>query len=147
MNPKIYCILLLLFSLAVNVANSQDKKVLVKEKFNFNKAKEDSVGYAQAVKVGNTIYISGSTGSGTMPEAIKMAYDKLEKTLSNYNLTFENVVKENLYTTSLDSLIKYKNLRKAYYKSDYPAATWIGINHLSSPKKVLEVELVAVLPE
>ncbi len=139
---------LILFS-SVYYVVAQDNKLapLEKEKFNLNKAKEDTVGYAQAVKIGNTIYVSGSVGWGTMPEALKMAYDKIDQTLKHYNIGFEYVVKENLYTTAIDSVIKYKNVRRKYYNKDYPAATWVEVNRLSSLKKIVEVEVIAVIPE
>jgi enamine deaminase RidA (YjgF/YER057c/UK114 family) len=120
---------------------------LKKEKFNIDKAGEDAIGYAQAVKVGNTIYVSGSVGWGEMEEALKLAYDEIDKTLKNYNATFGNVVKENLYTTALDSVIKYKDVRLRYYGNDYPAATWVEVKRLYNPGLVVEIEVVAVLPK
>ena len=120
---------------------------LKKEKFNIDKASEDEIGYTQAVKVGNTIYVSGAVGWGKMEDAINLAYQEIEKSLKNYHASFANVVKENLYTTSLDSVIKYKDLRKKYYGKDYPAATWVEVKRLYNSGLVLEVEVVAVMPE
>ncbi|MFN8255493.1 MAG: RidA family protein [Bacteroidales bacterium] len=121
---------------------------LKKEKFHFDKASEDEIGYCEAVKVGNTIYISGSVGWGKMDQALKHVYDQLGKILKNYNATFENVVKENLYTLALDSVIKYKDIRKLYYKNDdFPAATWVEVSRLYTPGLVLEIELIAILPD
>ena len=126
----------------------QDSTVaLKKEKFNINKAGEDQIGYSQAVKVGNTIYISGSVGWGKMDDAIKLAYDEIDKTLKNYNASFANVVKENLYTTALDSVIKYKDIRLKYYGNDYPAATWVEVKRLYNPGIIVEIEVVAILSE
>jgi len=128
-------------------AHGQDNvNSLKKEKFNIDKAGEDEIGYAQAVRVGNTIYVSGSVGWGKMDEALILAYDEIGKTLKNYNATFENVVKENLYTTALDSVIKYKDLRINYYGNDYPAATWVEVQRLYNPGLVVEIEVIAELP-
>lgn len=138
-------IMLILFGFQVN-AQSQ-KTILKKEKFNIDKAGEDEIGYTQAVKVGNTIYISGAVGWGKTEDALKLVYDELEKSLKNYNATFENVVKENLYALALDSVIKYKDVRKLYYKNDFPAATWVQVSRLYNEGLVVEVEIVAVLPE
>ena len=125
----------------------KNKCLLKKEKFNIDKASEDEIGYSQAVKVGNTIYVSGAVGWGKMEDAIKLAYQELDKSLKNYNATFANVVKENLYTTSLDSVIKHKEIRKNYYGKDFPAATWVEVKRLYNPDLVVEVEIIAVLPE
>ena len=118
-----------------------------KEKFHFNKNSEDEYGYAQAVKVGNTIYISGVAGRGPMDQAITNVYRGLERTLQHYGATFENVVKENLYTTNMDEMIKYQKIRRDFYKNDYPAASWVQISRLFMPDAVLEVEVIAVVKE
>jgi 2-iminobutanoate/2-iminopropanoate deaminase len=118
-----------------------------KEKFNLNKESEDAIGYAQAVKVGNTIYVSGSVGWGAMENALVLAYDEIGKTLQAYNTGFANVIKENLYTTALDSVIKYKDIRRKYYGTDYPAATWVEVKRLYDPGLVVEIEVIAIVPE
>jgi len=131
----------------LNVSAQSNKTILKKEKFNIDKAAEDEIGYTQAVKVGNTIYVSGAVGWGKTEDALKLVYDELDKTLKNYGATFENVVKENLYALALDSVIKYKDVRKWYYKNDFPAATWVQVSRLYDKNLVVEVEIIAVLPE
>jgi 2-iminobutanoate/2-iminopropanoate deaminase len=117
-----------------------------KVKFNRNKEAEDAIGYAQAIKVGNTLYISGQVGTNQdMAESIRTAYDKLEKILTHYGLGFQHVVKENLFTTNIDAVKENAIVRRAYYKNDFPAATWVQIDRLYSPNANLEVELIAVL--
>jgi enamine deaminase RidA (YjgF/YER057c/UK114 family) len=135
-----------LFLLALTI-NLHAQQVVSKEKFHTNEQMENDIGYTQAVKVGNTLYISGAVGWGTMPEAIKIVYDELRTTLKHYNADFSNVVKENLYSPVLYSLIAHKELRKPYYNNDYPAATWVEVKRLYNADLVLEVEVIAVLPK
>ena len=144
---SLLCTVIVLCLLALNVNAQVKNNILKKEKFNIDKAGEDEIGYTQAVKVGNTIYISGAVGWGKTEDALKLVYDELEKSLKNYHATFENVVKENLYALALDSVIKYKDVRKLYYKNDFPAATWVQVSRLYNESLVVEVELIAVLPE
>lgn len=117
-----------------------------KEKFHMNQEIEEALGYAQAVKVGNTIYISGITSGGDAPTQIKNVYEALQKVLENYGCGFENVVKENLYTTDLEGIKQHLELRKSFYKGDFPAATWVEVKQLYDPSLKLEVELIALLP-
>jgi 2-iminobutanoate/2-iminopropanoate deaminase len=42
---------------------------------------------------------------------------------------------------------KYNEVRKEFYKGDFPAATWVQINRLYEPNAKLEVDLVAYLSE
>ena len=146
-SKSVFFALLFLFSLGYNVVGQDSALTLKKEKYNINKIGEDQIGYSQAVKVGNTIYVSGSVGWGKMDDALKLAYDEIDKTLKNYNASFANVVKENLYSTALDSVIKYKDIRRKYYGDDFPAATWIEVKRLYDPGLVVEVEVIAVLPD
>lgn len=111
-----------------------------------NQEIEEALGYAQAVKVGNTIYISGITSGGDAPTQIKNVYEALQKVLENYGCGFENVVKENLYTTDLEGIKQHLELRKSFYKGDFPAATWVEVKQLYDPSLKLEVELIALLP-
>jgi enamine deaminase RidA (YjgF/YER057c/UK114 family) len=117
-----------------------------KHKFNLG-AWENEIGYAQAVRVGNVLYVSGSVGGGAMPDAIKQAYDTIGRTLAAHRLGFQHVVKENIFTTDLDALKANKEARKIYYQGDFPASTWVQVSRLYNPQYVIEVEVVAVFPE
>ncbi|HEU4653721.1 MAG TPA: RidA family protein [Steroidobacteraceae bacterium] len=116
-----------------------------KHKFHLNEKAENEIGYAQAVRVGDVVYVSGSVGAGPMPQAIRQAYDELKKTLEAYGLTFRNVVKENVFSTKLDDFIQHKDLRRVYYGEDFPAATWVQVDRLYVPELVLEVEVTAAV--
>ncbi len=118
-----------------------------KKAFHLNEKVENEIGYAQAVRIGDTLYISGSVGKGEMPAAIHGAYNELKETLSAHGLDFSNVVKENVYTTDLDGFIQNKAVRRDYYGHDFPAATWVQVQRLYLPEFVVEVELIAVFPK
>lgn len=118
-----------------------------KKAFHLAPKLEGDLGFSRAVRVGNVLYISGSVGGGEMPDAIRQAYDRIGKTLEAHGLTFQNVVKETLFTTDLESFQKHREVRKSYYGSDFPASSWVQVSRLNSPQLVIEVEAVAVFPE
>ena len=99
------------------------------------------------MRVGNTLYVSGSVGSGLMPEAIKGAFDAIKQTLAAYRLGFRHVVKETIYTTDIEVLKAAQDVRKPYYGTDFPAATWVQVSRLFEPDHVVEVEVIAVFPQ
>ncbi len=107
---------------------------------------EKEVGYCRAVRIGNTLHISGAAAPGPMPDAIRNVYGGLGKTLQSQGLTFAHVVKETVYATDLDAFIKHQAMRKAVYGDSFPAATWVQVTRLYSPSLVLEVELTAAIP-
>ena len=47
----------------------------------------------------------------------------------------------------IDALKAAKATRSAYYGTDFPAATWVQVSRLYEPDHVIEVEVIAVLPE
>jgi enamine deaminase RidA (YjgF/YER057c/UK114 family) len=76
-------------TLLVTAALSADK-----QGFHLHEEGENAIGYSQAMRAGNTLYISGTVGAGEMKNAIKEAYDKLRRTLAAYGIGFGDVVKE-----------------------------------------------------
>jgi len=79
-----------------------------------------------------------------MPAAIHKAYDTIRQTLAANGLDFRDIVKENVFATDLDAFIRNKEIRKEYYGSDFPAATWVQVQRLYLPAFVVEVEVTAV---
>lgn len=153
MRSALYFWLLLGLSLSSSVAFAETAAApaetlpsVQKQKLNLGPW-ENEIGYAQAVRVGNSLYISGSVGDGEMPAAIHQAYDTIARTLAAYKLGFQHIVKENVYTTDIEALKANQDLRKTYYRGDYPAATWVQVARLFDPQHVLEVEVIAVFPE
>lgn len=120
-----------------------------KEKWHWGNAlqQDTSAGYVQVVKVENVLYISGAVARDVTPEGITRVYQSLERSLKSFGATFQNVVKENLYTTDMEAMKKYNEARKAFYKGDFPAATWMGVSRLFMADAKLEVELIAHLPK
>ena len=140
--------LLLLFQGVFLLTIQAQENNIKKEKYNWGTGTQDTTaGYAQAVKVDNVIYISGMVARDVNPEGIKRVYDALEKTLKSYGATFQNVVKENLFTTDIEAMKKYNDARKTYYKGDFPAATWVQVTRLFMADARLEIELIAHLPK
>ena len=139
--------LLLLFQVAFLSTLCSQENNIKKEKFNWGNGTQDTTaGYAQAIRVDNVIYISGTVARDVTPEGIKRVYENLERTLKHYGATFQHVVKENLYTTDIEAMKRYNDARKVFYKGDFPAATWIQVPRLYMADARLEVELIAHLP-
>lgn len=149
MRKSFYCIVVLfVFILCNNHLIAQNNEIK-KEKWHWGNAlKQDtSAGYVQVVKVDNVLYISGAVAREITPEGVTRVYQALERSLQSFGATFQNVVKENLFTTDIEAMKKYNDTRKAFYKGDFPAATWTQITRLFMADAKLEVELIAHLPK
>jgi 2-iminobutanoate/2-iminopropanoate deaminase len=85
--------------------------------YHFASKLEQELGFCRAMRVGSTLYISGSVGAGDMAAAIKQAYERIAKTLEAHGLTFHNIVKDTVFTTDLERFIAAKDIRKDYYRA------------------------------
>lgn len=142
-------LILLPFLLIFSNTFSQEKNIK-KEKWhwNNNKIKQDTTaGYCQVLKVDNVLYISGAVTTDLSPKGIQAVYTDLKASLASFGATFQHVVKENLYTTDIEAMKKYNDVRKKFYNNDFPAATWIQVQRLYMSDAKLEVELIAHLPK
>jgi 2-iminobutanoate/2-iminopropanoate deaminase len=146
---RIFCFLLLLVtSAALNTAAAQTAPITKKKFHGPGRTQDTTYGYAQAVLVDNVLYISGVPGSGKdMSTQLKNAYRGIEATLKAYGAGFEHVVKETLYTTDIAGVEQHNAARKAYYKGDFPAASWVQITRLLMPQAMVEIEVIAHLPK
>lgn len=126
-----------------------------KEGFHLNNFEKD-FGYAQAVKIGHTLYISGCVAVDShgrlvapadMAGQLSAAYNNLQATLRAHNAGFANVVKETIYTTNMDELLGVASQRFKYYsKEGLPASTWVQVQRLVDPGFMVAIEAVAELP-
>ena len=113
-------------------------------------------GYTQAVRVGDTIHVSGSVsmdargrllGKGDMAAQLRNAYEDIRKSLAHFGAGMGDVVHETIYTTDMDKLLANTAVRAEFYRGhDYPAASWVGVTRLVDPDYLVEVEVTAVLP-
>lgn len=117
---------------------------------------EKMYGYTQAVRVGNIVKIGGvisiddqgnATAKDDYMQQMKNCYVSLEKVLKHYGCTFDDVVLENIYTTSMAELQKNASYRHEIYKTQFPTGSWIGIKELGLPEMMIEIELEALIPE
>lgn len=107
----------------------------------------DLYGYTQSVRVGNVVYLSGITGRGPIDQSIQGVYTRIGMALKEAGTDFAHVVKENLFTTDIDSVKAHNEVRMRFYNGSFPAATWVQVDRLFMPEYNLEVEVIAVIPE
>ncbi|HJZ64695.1 MAG TPA: Rid family hydrolase [Candidatus Acidoferrum sp.] len=112
---------------------------------------EESIGYAQAIRAGHSLHVSGTVGANAkgQPEDLdsqmKVAYDGIGKTLARYNTDFSHVVMERIYTTDIEALIRSQQTRKKIYGDWAPAATWVEVKRLYSAGDKIEIEVEVAL--
>ena len=115
---------------------------------------EESYGFAQAVKVDDTIYVSGQLGLddqgnmiySNMETQMRQTYANAKKILSQFGATLENVVEEVLYVTDMETAFAAAGpVRKEAYASKTPAvaSTIVVTPRLSLPTQLIEIKFIA----
>jgi enamine deaminase RidA (YjgF/YER057c/UK114 family) len=127
----------------------------VKQVFHLNGYEKD-FGYSQAVLIDKTLYVSGSVSvdangrlvaAGDMAGQMRAAYANIRRTLAANGADFDEVVKETIYTTDMDALLKSSDVRFEYYdKERLPTVSWVQVQRLVDPGFLVEIEVVAELP-
>jgi 2-iminobutanoate/2-iminopropanoate deaminase len=127
----------------------------VKQVFHLSPYEKD-FGYSQAVLIDKTLYISGSVAAdqngrlvapGDMAGQMRAAYANIRRTLNAHGAGFDEVVKETIYTTSMDALLKASDLRFEFYdKERLPTISWVQVQRLVDPGFLVQIEVVAELP-
>lgn len=114
---------------------------------------EQDIGYAQAVRAGQFLFVSGTTGRGDlgdpqgMANALRTAYERIRTTLEAHDVGFDQVVRETIYTRDIEALKAAAAARREFYRDGrYPASTWVQVDRLFEDDCLVEVELVAILP-
>jgi enamine deaminase RidA (YjgF/YER057c/UK114 family) len=139
-------LIILLFLFCAGAGSAQNN--VQKEKFHFQLGQQDTVGgYAQVIKTGNAIYVSGTVALNITEADLKRVYKVIEKSLEHYGASLQNVIKETIFTTDIEAMKQLNAVRKQIYKGDYPSSTWVQVVRLFMPEAKLEIEVVAYLPE
>jgi 2-iminobutanoate/2-iminopropanoate deaminase len=115
---------------------------------------EKEYGYAQAVKVGDTIYISGQVshddngnivGTGDMEAQMRQAYANIKKVLVQFGSNMDNIVDEILFVTDMNTAFAaaVKCRQEIFSGTPVVASTIIQIQRLAFPELMIEIRCVA----
>ena len=130
---------------------------------------EDQYGYVQALKVDDTIYLSGQLSHdeqgnvvgaallddngkirdhSNMETQMRQTYANAKKILGEFGATLDNVVEEVLYVTDMDKAMAVAGqVRKEAYGSEKPevASTIVVTPRLAFPTQLIEIKFIAKL--
>jgi reactive intermediate/imine deaminase len=107
--------------------------------------------YSQAVRVGNTVYLSGQIPldpatmalvEGDIDVQIRRVFDNLSAVAEAAGGSFRDVVKLNVFLTDLGHFPRINAIMADYFSEPYPARAAIGVAALP---RAASVEMDAVL--
>ncbi|HRD91927.1 RidA family protein [Accumulibacter sp.] len=106
--------------------------------------------YSQAVRVGDTVYLSGQIGldpasmnllDGVDAQIVRV-FDNLKAVAEAAGGSLADVVKLNVFLTDLANFVKVNEVMKSYFSEPFPARAAVGVASL--PRNAL-VEADAVM--
>jgi enamine deaminase RidA (YjgF/YER057c/UK114 family) len=116
----------------------------------------ERIRYAPAVKVGNTIYVSGQVGRDAKMQLVEgreaqtiQAFENLKKVLEAAGASLSDVVDLTTFHTDMRDLPSFVEIRDRYLTTHpMPAWTAIGAHMLGGTAGyIVEIKAVAVLPD
>ncbi len=110
--------------------------------------------YSQAVRAGNTVYLSGQIplDPATMrlvegfDDQVRRVFDNLKAVCEAAGGSLNDLVKVNVYLLDLAHFAKVNEIMASYISQPYPARAAVGVASLPRGAQV-EIEGVMVLPD
>jgi enamine deaminase RidA (YjgF/YER057c/UK114 family) len=126
------------------------RKILINPKG--SEAVYTSVQFSQAVRSGDTVWISGQVGmddkwivaEGVEGQA-RLAFQNLQNVIREAGGSLDDVVELTTFHTSMAGYKDFFKVKSEFFSKDYPAWTAVGVTELVLPKLLLEIRATAVI--
>jgi enamine deaminase RidA (YjgF/YER057c/UK114 family) len=115
---------------------------------------EDIVGYSRAVKVGNTIEVTGTVAVDDNSNLVgynnhylqtKFIIEKIERVLQQAGASLKDVVRTRMFVTDISRWEEYGKAHGEFFSAIKPCTSMIEVKALIAPEYLIEIEATAIL--
>ncbi len=115
---------------------------------------EDIMGYSRAVRIGQCVYVSGTTairtdgkvvGVGDAHAQTLQALRTIEAALTSAGASLADVVRTRMFVTDIEQWEAIGRAHRETFGTVRPAATIVEIQRLIDPEMLIEIEVDAVI--
>jgi len=110
---------------------------------------ESIVGYSRAVRVGDRIYVTGTTatdensnivGIGDAYEQTVQCIRNINRALKSLGAGLQNVVRTRMFVTDISRWEEYGRAHGEFFHEIMPATTMVEVSRLIDPDMLIEIE-------
>ena len=111
--------------------------------------------FVPAMRVGDTLYISGTTGTddngvitapGDMEEQTRQIFRKFDALLKSLGASCDDIVSTTDYVTTTKDYSRTAVVRREFFRNGFPTSTGVLVAGLLRPQALIEISAIAVLP-
>ena len=112
--------------------------------------------YSQAVKVGNLVWTAGMGAIGPdgkvahvgdVTKQTSKTLENLQQTLEAAGTSLANAVRVGVFLRNISDFSAFNDAYKAFFPTDPPARTTVQAGALPLPDLLVEIEVIAVVPD